>query len=134
MNTPAMAVVSGADDAGMAPTKTTSNNRLRTFASLDGRTVAARRAAELAQALAAELGTDISGVMRTRIEGAAALTAIAEDAQARRLAGDLSVSLDDIVRATSAARRAVRDLGPNKSRQPRRRPLADYLADEEAPP
>jgi hypothetical protein len=122
-NTPAMSAVSSTD----APAKPAGKTRLRTLRSLDGRTKAARRAAELAQALAAELGTDISDVMRTRIESAAALTAIAEDCQTRRLAGDGSVTLDDLVRATSAARRAVRDLGLAKSREPKRRALAEYL-------
>jgi hypothetical protein len=129
-NTPAMSAISGTD----APAKPAGKVRLRTLRSLDGRTKAARRAAELAQALAAELGPDISDVMRTRIESAAALTAIAEDCQSRRLAGDGSVTLDDLVRATSAARRAVRDLGLDKSRhKPAAAPtLAEIAAEIES--
>jgi hypothetical protein len=71
--------------------------------------------------------------MRVRVETAAALSAILEDAQARRLAGDTSVTLNDIVRAISAARRAVRDLGIDRKRAPEEQSLAGLLrADREA--
>lgn len=103
--------------------------RLKTLAHLDRRTRASRRAAALAEAFAAELGGEVSEAEQVRVETAAALSVIAEDAQARRLAGDQSVSLDDLVRAASAARRAVRDLGIDH-RKPRNQgaSLAEYLA------
>ena len=68
------------------------------------------------------------------VDTAAALVAISEDAQARRLAGDDGVSVDDAIRAASAARRAVRDLGIGKARKPDAPSLADYLARDAAPP
>lgn len=85
--------------------------RLLTLRYLDRRTRASRRAALLADAFAAEIGGQITDSLRVRIETAASLSVIAEDAQTRRLAGDNSVSLDDLVRAASAARRALRDIG-----------------------
>ncbi len=100
--------------------------RLKTLRALDGRTVAARRAAALAETFAAELG-ELTPAQRIRVETAAALTAIAEDAQTRRLGGDTSITLDDLVRATSAARRAVRDLGLDRKREPAGLTLGDLL-------
>lgn len=98
------------------PAPKAGKTRLKTIAALDGRTVAARRAAALAATFAAELGGELSDVQRMAVQNAAALTAIAEDAQTRRLAGERNVSLDDVVRAASAARRAVRDLGLDAKR------------------
>jgi hypothetical protein len=85
--------------------------RLLTLEAMDGRTVAARRARELARGFEAELGRTLSSTQRLAVERAAALVAIAEDAQARRLAGDPAVSLEDLVRVDNAAQRAVRQLG-----------------------
>src|SRR4030088_1139777 len=92
--------------------------RLRTVAQLDGRTVSAKRARTLAAIFEATLGGALTGAQRLAIGNAAARTAIAEDASARRLQGDTSVNLDDLVRLVSAARRAVRDLGLDRGRQP----------------
>jgi hypothetical protein len=55
--------------------------------------------------------------------------AIAEDTRARRLAGDPSVTLDDLVRVDSAARRAVRDLGIRPNVAPPGPTLTEYLAE-----
>jgi hypothetical protein len=85
--------------------------RLRTIESLDGRTVAARRAKELAAGFEAELGGTITATQRFAIERAAALVALSEDAKARRLAGDPTISLDAVVRIDGAAARSVRALG-----------------------
>lgn len=111
--------------AAASPSKT-GKLRLRTLRDLDHRTAAAKRAASLASAFESELG-ELTPAQRIRVETAAMLSAIAEDAQARRLAGDPTVNLDDLVRAVSAARRAVRDLGfrPNKPSVPT---LAEHLA------
>jgi hypothetical protein len=84
--------------------------RFLTLEGLDGRTIAARRAAQLAKGFEAELGGTLSATQRLAVEQASALAAIAEDAQARRLAGDMTVSLEDLVRATNAATRAVKAL------------------------
>jgi hypothetical protein len=106
--------------------------RLKTLRALDGRTIAAKRAAALAETFAAELG-QLTPAQRVRVETAAALSAISEDAQTRRLAGDDSITLDDLVRAVSAARRAVRDLGiKSGNAEPAPVPLRDRLAAEAA--
>jgi hypothetical protein len=104
--------------------------RLLTLGHLDRRTRASRRAAALAEGFAAEIGGQITDSLRIRIETAAALSVIAEDAQTRRLAGDSSISLDDLVRAVSAARRALRDIGikPNTKRDQLGPTLAEYVA------
>jgi hypothetical protein len=104
--------------------------RLLTLGHLDRRTRASRRAAALAEGFAAEIGGQITDSLRIRIETAAALSVIAEDAQTRRLAGDSSISLDDLVRAASAARRALRDIGikPNTKRDQLGPTLAEYVA------
>ena len=117
-----------------APPKPARKVRLKTLAHLDRRTVAARRAAALAKTFAAEFGGKVTGSQRVRIECAAALSAIAEDAQTRRLAGDPTITLDDLVRATSAARRAVKDLGiKSTTSAPAGPTLAEYLASKKAP-
>jgi hypothetical protein len=122
-----------ADAAGIAPVsgiEAQPKARLLTLGHLDRRTRASRRAAALAEAFAAEIGSQISDSLRIRIETAAALSVIAEDAQTRRLAGDSSISLDDLVRAASAARRALRDIGikPNTKRDQLGPTLAEYVA------
>lgn len=118
-----IAVVSDAD----ARPKTIGKTRLKTLRSLDQRTTAARRAGALAKTFETELG-ELTPAQRVRVETAAMLSALAEDCTARRLAGDDSISLDDLVRAVSAARRAVRDLGirPGKVLTPGPT-LAEYL-------
>jgi hypothetical protein len=72
--------------------------QLCTLSALDGRTVAARRARELAKGFEAELGGTVTVSRRFAIERAAALVALAEDAKARRLAGDAAITLEDVVR------------------------------------
>ena len=101
---------------------------LRTLESLDGRTVGARRAHELAQGFQAEFGGTVSATQRFAIERAAALVALAEDAKARRLAGDTAVSLEDIVRTDNAAARAVKALGKPGAAIPAPLTPAEYLA------
>ena len=58
-----------------------------------------------------ELGSSLSVAQAAAVERAAALCALAEDTRTRRLAGDTSVSLEDLVRLDSACDRAVRRLG-----------------------
>jgi hypothetical protein len=89
--------------------------RLVTLDRLDGRTLAARRANELADAFEAELGT-VSGTQRLAVRRAAMLVAIAEDVAARQLAGE-TIDLDQVIRASNAARRAVLDLGLNAGKR-----------------
>ena len=117
-------------DAAVIAVASPPKSRLLTLSHLDRRTRASRRAALLARAFAAEIGGQITDSLRIRIETAAALSVIAEDAQTRRLGGDSSVSLDDLVRAVSAARRALRDIGirPHAKREQLGPTLADYIA------
>ena len=124
-----------ASDATVIPAKIVTRAgklRLMTLDHLDARTAAARRAIALAEAFAAELG-DLTPMQRIRVETAAALSAIAEDAQTRRLAGDASITLDDLVRAVSAARRAVRDLGIDDRKHGSEETLHEYIAKKYGP-
>jgi nucleotide-binding universal stress UspA family protein len=104
--------------------------RLVTVADLDGRTRASRRARELATTFAEEIGGSLSSAQRLAVERAAALSALAEDARVRHLAGDTSVSLEDIVRIDNASARAVKalGLGARKREQKPGAALAEYLA------
>jgi hypothetical protein len=109
--------------------------RLRTIDSLDGRTIAARRARELANGFATELGGTITASHRLAIERAAALVSLAEDAQARRLAGEPGISLEDVVRVDNAAARAVKALGIKPGPGPKSlEDLASRAAGPVAPP
>jgi hypothetical protein len=102
--------------------------RLLTLDAMDGRTIAARRARELARGFEAELGGSLSVSQRAAIERAATLIAVAEDARARRLAGDQAVTLDDVVRVDGAAARAVKALGIKPGAAPKPPTLVEYLA------
>jgi hypothetical protein len=107
--------------------------RLRTVAQIDSRTVSGKRARALAAIFEASLGGELTPAQRLAIGNAACLSAIAEDASARRLQGDTSVCLDDLVRLVSAARRAVRDLGlDGRKREPVVPTLEAYLASKGA--
>ena len=85
---------------------------LRTLDSLDGRTRAAQRARALIQSFEADLGRDPSSADLLAVRQAAMLTAIAEDAAARQLAGDAE-DPSTLIPLVNAARRAVLDLGRN---------------------
>jgi hypothetical protein len=104
--------------------------RLRTVASLDGRTTAGKRAVQLIKTFEAAIGGDLSAAQRVAVDRAATLVAIAQDAQVRRLAGDLTVSLEDIARLDNSASRAVKalDIAPASRRT---LTLAEYLASTE---
>jgi hypothetical protein len=95
---------------------------------LDRRTSAARRADRLIAAFKADLGGDVTPTILTQIERAAVLTAVAEDARARRLAGDLTITLDDLVRVDRLAAAATRALGIGQKRVPVHVPLRERLA------
>jgi hypothetical protein len=110
---------------------------LRTIDDLDQRTKGAKRVAELIDTFGAELtkaGRALGPTEIASIRNAALLTALAEDAQARRLAGDFSVSLEDIVRTTNAARRAVKELGIKRAPTTPPPSLREYVASRSAPP
>jgi hypothetical protein len=108
--------------------------RLRTVGEIDGRSVSGKRARALAAMFEATLGGKLTDAQKLAISTASALTAIAEDASARRLQGDSTVNLDDLVRLVSAARRAVRDLGLDQRREPPEPSLQDYLRSKASKP
>src|SRR5262245_13804666 len=79
---------------------------------LDGRVYLARQARDLGLALEAELaarGIEITAARRLAIKRAAGLSALAQDARARRLNGDPAILLDDLVRLERLARLAIGD-------------------------
>jgi hypothetical protein len=103
--------------------------RLFTIDHLDGRTIAARRARELMATFSAGLGGTLTAGQSLAIGRAAQLVALAEDARARRLDGDMTVTLEDLVRIDNSASRAVRQLGIPEAAAPTTPPsLRDYVA------
>jgi hypothetical protein len=104
-------------------------DRLRTLGSLDGRTTGARTAQHLAAAFKRALGDRYSPAMKPLIESAAMAAAIAADLQARMLAGDASVSVNDVVRAVNTARLLRLDLDlPAQPEKPKPKRHADVVA------
>jgi hypothetical protein len=89
---------------------------LVTLDHLDGRTMASKRAHDLAAAYEAALGSSITETQRQAARTAGMLVAMAEDTTARRLAGDGGVTVNDVVRAQGAADRAVKRLGLDRKR------------------
>lgn len=89
---------------------------------LDGRTRPAKAAKAHRASLMAALGGTATPAQALVVDRAAMLLAIAEDARARRLAGDSGTSLDDIVRMDGAIRRCLRELGLGDGAKSARRP------------
>jgi hypothetical protein len=88
--------------------------RLCTADTIDQRTRGAKRLAEMVATFEAELtkaGRAVAAAERAAIRNAALLSAISEDAAARRLAGDVTATLEDIVRLSRASAAAIRALG-----------------------
>jgi hypothetical protein len=79
---------------------------------VSGNTPLGRRLRDLADQLAANLGgwQQLNDLQIAAVRKAAELTALAEDARARRLNGDTSITLDDLVRVDRLAAQAVRQL------------------------
>jgi hypothetical protein len=104
---------------------------IRTIDDLDGRTKRAKRVAELIGTFGAELtksGRTLGATEIAAIRHAALMTALSEDAAARRLDGSTEVSLEDIVRLTRASQTAVRMLGIKPGAAPKPPSLPEYLA------
>jgi len=84
--------------------------RHRTIKDIDRRSRGGRRALQLIKQFTAELGGEITEAQRMAVARASIAQALAEDASVRRLNGDESVSLEDVVRLDNAADRARRAL------------------------
>jgi hypothetical protein len=85
--------------------------RLLTLANLDNRTRSARTAHQMVEAFERALGARYSRAMKPLVEAAACAAAIAADLQTRMIAGDASISVNDVVRAVNTARLLRLDLG-----------------------
>ena len=98
---------------------------------IDGRTPLGRRLRDIADQLAAGLGgwSQLNELQAGTVRKAAELLALSEDARARRLNGDVSIALDDLVRLDRLAAQAVKALGLDHKREPPSAPdLRTYLA------
>jgi hypothetical protein len=84
--------------------------RLATLASLDGRTVSARRARDLIEAIEADLGGDLTEGERQLVMRAAVLGALVEDCEARWLGGQ-NVDLGSYLAAVNVQRRVLATIG-----------------------
>ena len=80
---------------------------------IDGRSPLGRRLRDLADQLASGLGgwPALTDLQAAAVRKAAELAALAEHARAARLKGDISVTLDDVVRLDRLAEQSVRRLG-----------------------
>jgi hypothetical protein len=88
---------------------------------LDGRYRSTRRAKALARSWCAQMPNEVTEAQRIEIERAATLLVLSEDTRARRLGGDLSISLDDLVRLDRWSAQALRRLtGMRRAAMPRR--------------
>ena len=101
---------------------------------IDGRTPLGRRLRDIADQLAAGLGgwSALTELQAAAVRKAAELAALAEDARAKRLKGDTTITLDDVVRLDRLAEQSVRRLGlPSAAGEPAETPAPDlrtYLA------
>jgi hypothetical protein len=103
--------------------------RHRTVRDLDKRSRAGRRAAQLMRQFEAALGGNLTEGQKLACSRAAVMTAIAEDARVRRLNGDTTILLDDLVRLDHTAERAVKALGiKSEPAKPNEPSLEQYLA------
>ena len=101
-----------ADAAPMEAKSTTGKVRLLSLAALDGRTVAARRAKELIEAIESDLGgaDHLSEGARQLVQRAAVLGTYVESCEAQWLAGE-EVDLTDYLAAINSQRRVLATIG-----------------------
>jgi hypothetical protein len=117
-----------ADIAAESVTPALPKQRLHTLESLDGRTRASQRAHALMRSFAADLGGKLSAAQRLAVRHAAMMVAIAEDAATKQLSGE-GVDIDQLVRISNLARRAVGDLHlPTADKLSQGPSLAEHLA------
>lgn len=106
----------------------TLKTRLRSLDALDGRTVAARMARDLARAIISDLGGDdaISAAQAELVQRVAVLSAFLADCEARWLAGG-DVDMAEYLSAVDRQRRTLQALGLRRVPRPVES-LADYVA------
>jgi hypothetical protein len=110
----------------------TAKVRLLTLANLDSRTRSARTARHMVEAFKRALGARYSPALKPLVEAAACAAAIAANLQTRMIAGDASVSVNDVVRAVNTARLLRLDLDLPAEDKPKPPSLADHLAQRAA--
>jgi hypothetical protein len=111
--------------------------RLCTVNALDRRTRGARRVAELAAVFEAELrksGRMLTAAESAAVRNAALLSALSEDAGTRRRAGDVTVTLEGVVRLSRAAAAVIRALGIKGVAAATPPPSLSAWAQQAAPP
>jgi hypothetical protein len=124
-----------AETQAESPPLARGKRRLCTIDALDQRTRGAKRVAEMVATLEAELRKTrrmLTAAEGAAIRNAALLSAISEDAGARRLAGDATVTLEDVVRLSRASTAAVRALGIRPAAGPAPPTLAEHFASRAA--
>ena len=109
---PADAALIDARNAAAVPQKSAGKMRLMTMSSLDGRTVACRRARQLVDAIEADLGgaDRLSEGTKQLCQRAAVLGAFVENCEAQWLAGQ-EVALGDYLAAINSQRRVLATIG-----------------------
>jgi hypothetical protein len=120
--------------AAAPPPKSAGKTRLLTLSHLDGRTMAARRARELIEAIESDLGGGdrLSEGARQLVQRAACLGAFIESCEARWLGGE-AVDLGDYLAAINSQRRVLATIGLERRAREVTPSVTDYLAaDEEA--
>jgi hypothetical protein len=112
----------------MVPAKPKPNKR-RAHVQIDKRFAIGRRVKQLTATFRERLGLDANPdlLLLAAIERAAQLQALAEQAAARALRGDVSVAYDDVVRLSRLAEHAVRKLHLDRNNTKQAPTLADYL-------
>jgi hypothetical protein len=117
-----------------SPPKSAGKIRLLTLNHLDGRTMAARRARELIEAIESDLGggDHLSEGAKQLVQRAACLGAFIESCEAQWLGGE-AVELSDYLAAINSQRRVLATIGLERRAREVTPTVAAYLAaDEEA--
>jgi hypothetical protein len=100
------------------PRKLLAKARLLTLEALDGRTIASRRARDLAKQIETDLGGNLSAAQSELVTRAALLSAFCADQESRWLAGDDAVDLGAWLSAIDRQRRTFQALGLRRVPKP----------------
>jgi hypothetical protein len=104
--------------------------RFQSFADLDLRTVAARRAQEVVNQLVTDLGGDISTAERQLVQHAGVLSAYIEDQEVRFISGH-KIDIDDLLAALNVQRRLLVTLGLQRRQRDITPTVDEYLREQE---